>query len=107
MEKTNGIVFFGSPTVALSYSNVDCVKLLRGFSHEMLGVGLCVSHVCLSFAGFGLIKLDLKTKSENGLVSSQWISVIHAVYNAIFLIKPDEIKVLSEIFWIKLICLDS
>uniref|UniRef100_A0A8C2HCU8 Non-selective voltage-gated ion channel VDAC1 n=1 Tax=Cyprinus carpio TaxID=7962 RepID=A0A8C2HCU8_CYPCA len=26
--------------------------------------------------GFGLIKLDLKTRSENGLVSSQWISVI-------------------------------
>lgn len=34
----------------------------------------CVSDVCLSFAGFGLIKLDLKTRSENGLVSRQWIS---------------------------------
>ncbi len=51
------------------------VKLRTCFWHEMLGGVLCVSDVCV-FSGFGLIKLDLKTKSESGLVSSQWISVI-------------------------------
>ncbi len=56
------------------------VKLRMGFWHEMLGGVLCVSDVCV-FSGFGLIKLDLKTKSESGLVSSQWISVIDKAWN--------------------------